>query len=221
MRWYAFLGQASRKNTSGTIRSRSCRCSSASRCSLTFMIVHGLRALFGRRGQRQLAVQAVRLGVLDLAQQPGRPHLASSRHVGARRLRHHSHLRGVREDIMSRQSIISSMISGERLFRDETRADHDRLRRCSARSSCSASAIFSGPTKALACARSRHSTARYDGRTTSPCSMAARRVSISCNFVEACDHLLVFDAIDYGLEPGTLQARARRGGAEASPARRR
>ena len=37
------------------------------------------------------------------------------------------------------------------------------------------------------------------------CSMAAPRASISCNSSQEADYLLVFDAIDYGLEPGTLK----------------
>ena len=50
LRWYFFLVKRP-KNTSGIIRLRILRCSVFMLLS-TFMVVHRLRALFGRRGRR-------------------------------------------------------------------------------------------------------------------------------------------------------------------------
>ena len=73
------------------------------------------------------------------------------------------------------------------------------------KSSFSASATSCGPTKALACGRWRRFTPATVCRTMSVCSTAAPRASISCNSSRRRDYLLVFDAIDYGLEPGALK----------------
>ena len=108
----------------------------------------------------------------------------------------------VREDIMSRQSMISSMITGERMFKRRRQVTD----RCGTPTSwSSASATSCGPTKASACARWRRSTASIASPTTSLVLDGGTQGLYLVQFVQEADHLIVFDAIDYGLLPGTLK----------------
>ncbi len=110
-------GVAIRRNTSGTTRSRN-MVMFIFMMLVAFMVCTGFALYSEGAGRDSWQYKAVRLGVLDLAEQPGHPHLASPRHVGRVVFVIVHIYAAVREDIMSRQSMISSMISGERVFRD-------------------------------------------------------------------------------------------------------
>ena len=88
------------------------------------MIVHRLRALFGRRGHATAGSTSCSAGCSAIW--PNSQDVHTWHHLGMWVLVIFVIIHiyaAVREDIMSRQSIISSMISGERQFRDEWSAD--------------------------------------------------------------------------------------------------
>ena len=106
----------------------------------------------------------------------------------------------VREDIMSRQSMISSMISGERQFRDES-AEHARQTKILVLGIGNILWADEGfGVRALEAFHRRYrvpeNVSLLDGGTQG---------LYLVQFVQEADYLLVFDAIDYGLEPGTLK----------------
>ncbi len=115
----------------------------------------------------------------------------------------------IREDIMSRQSLISTMISGWRMFKDRpavrcaplaagegTQIDpHDPA----------ASATSSGRTRASACGWSRRSPAAIRFGPNVRLLDGGTQGIYLVDHIRWADVLVVFDAIDYGLPPGTLR----------------
>ena len=88
----------------------------------------------------------------------------------------------VREDIMSRQSLISSMISGERVFRDEAdvRGDDRAVQTPCVLVLGIGNILWADEGFGVRAVEEFHAAMR-PARTMSPCSTAARRGSISCN----------------------------------------
>ena len=91
-KWYLFLAKVPKKYVGHNPLAQLIMFSMFT-LPIVFMIVTGFALYSEGEGIRLLAAQGIRLGLLDLAEQSGSPHLPSPRHVGAGRLHDHPHLR--------------------------------------------------------------------------------------------------------------------------------